>query len=167
MQARRDIRESARWYDERDPEVCDRFINTVGAAFDMISEAPQRWPLVRGLSPGRVMHYYVMSGFPYTIVYQLRAEDTVEILAVAHQKRRAAAGDPVDDTFHIPAAATGTHGSWTISGAARFYEGLSLPDTFDVGNVHQAGILFSSSTDPHLPLTNASPQVVHSYTNFW
>jgi hypothetical protein len=79
----------------------------------------------------------------------------------------AATGDPVDDTFHIPAAAAGTSGTWTISGTARFYEGLSLPDTFDVGNVPQAGILFSTSTDPHLPLANASPQVVHSYTNFW
>lgn len=34
------------------------------------------------------MHYYVMSGFPYTIVYQLRTEDIIEIVAVAHQKRR-------------------------------------------------------------------------------
>jgi plasmid stabilization system protein ParE len=53
-----------------------------------VTEAPQRWPLVKGLPPNRAMHYYVMSGFPYTIVYQLRAEDTVEIMAVAHQKRQ-------------------------------------------------------------------------------
>jgi hypothetical protein len=33
------------------------------------------------------MHYYVMSAFPYTIVYQRRAEDTVEIVAVAHQRQ--------------------------------------------------------------------------------
>jgi hypothetical protein len=34
------------------------------------------------------MHYYVMPDFPYTIVYQGRGEDTVEIVAVAHNKRR-------------------------------------------------------------------------------
>lgn len=67
--------------------VCDRFLSAVGAAFDTVTEAPQRWPLVKGLPPNRVMHYYVMSGFPYTIVYQLRAEDVVEVVAVAHQKR--------------------------------------------------------------------------------
>jgi hypothetical protein len=33
------------------------------------------------------MRYYVMSGFPYTIVYQPRAEDVVEIVAVAHHRR--------------------------------------------------------------------------------
>jgi hypothetical protein len=34
------------------------------------------------------MHYFVMAVFPYTVVYQLRGEDIVEIVAVAHQKRR-------------------------------------------------------------------------------
>ncbi len=61
----------------------------MGGAFDTVTEAPQRWPQVKGLPPNRVMHYYVMSGFPYTIVYQWRAEDTVEIVAVAHHKRQA------------------------------------------------------------------------------
>jgi hypothetical protein len=54
-----------------------------------VTEAPQRWPLVKGLSANRAMHYYVMSGFPYTVVYQLRAEDVIEIVAVAHHKRDA------------------------------------------------------------------------------
>jgi hypothetical protein len=34
------------------------------------------------------MRYYVMAVFPYTVVYQRRDEDLVEIVAVAHQKRR-------------------------------------------------------------------------------
>ncbi len=34
------------------------------------------------------MHYYVMPKFPYTVVYQRRAEDIVEIVAVAHHKRQ-------------------------------------------------------------------------------
>lgn len=87
-QARADVRQGAQWYDERDPDVCDRFLNAVGAAFQTITEAPQRWPLVKGLPANRAMHYYVMSRFPYTIVYQLRVENTLEIVAVAHQKRQ-------------------------------------------------------------------------------
>ena len=88
LQAREDIREGARWYDQRDPAVRARFLNTVGGAFDTILEAPERWPLVQGLPPNRRMRYYVISVFPYTVVYQRRDEDTVEIVAVAHQKRR-------------------------------------------------------------------------------
>jgi len=34
------------------------------------------------------MRYYVMARFPYTVVYQMRDQDLVEIVAVAHQKRR-------------------------------------------------------------------------------
>jgi hypothetical protein len=34
------------------------------------------------------MHYYVMPKFPYTVVYQRRVEDIVEIVAVAHHKRQ-------------------------------------------------------------------------------
>ena len=39
------------------------------------------------------MHYYVMPRFPYTVVYQLRVADTVEIIAVAHHKRRSMFGE--------------------------------------------------------------------------
>ena len=88
LQAREDIRKGAHWYDERDPAVRARFLNSVGGAFDTILEAPERWPLVEGLPPNRHMRYYVMPVFPYTVVYQRRTEDTVEIVAVAHQKRR-------------------------------------------------------------------------------
>ncbi len=65
-----------------------RFLNAVERAFDTFTEAPDRWPLVNGLSPNRRMRYYVMAVFPYTVVYQRRDEDLVEIVAVAHQKRR-------------------------------------------------------------------------------
>ena len=34
------------------------------------------------------MHYYVMPHFPCTVVYQRRGEDVVEIVALAHHKRR-------------------------------------------------------------------------------
>jgi hypothetical protein len=53
-----------------------------------VTDAPERWPLVQGLPPSRRMHYYVMPDFPYTVVYQRRGEDVIEIVALAHQKRR-------------------------------------------------------------------------------
>jgi plasmid stabilization system protein ParE len=89
-QARADIREGAHYYDTEDKtsNVTARFLNAVGAAFDTVTEAPQRWPRVQGLPPNRSMHYYVMQNFPYTVVYQRRGEDTVEIVAVAHHKRQ-------------------------------------------------------------------------------
>ena len=60
----------------------------MGATFDTVTDAPDRWPTVQGLPSNRRMHYYVMPDFPYTVVYQRRGEDTVEIVAIAHHKRR-------------------------------------------------------------------------------
>jgi plasmid stabilization system protein ParE len=83
----RRLAERSSLYDERDPAVGRRFLNDVGAAFDTVTHAPDRWPPVQGLPPTRRMHYYVMSNFPYTVVYRRRGEDTVEIVAVAQHKR--------------------------------------------------------------------------------
>ncbi len=93
-QARADLHEGARYYDAEDKtsNVSARFLNAVGAAFDTVAEAPQPWPRVQGLPPNRSMQYYVMLKFPYTVVYQRRAEDIVEIVAVAHHKRQSKYG---------------------------------------------------------------------------
>lgn len=82
------MREGARFYERRDPDLRRRFLNTLGAVFDLIAEAPLRWPVVRGLPSERPLRYYVMPDFPYTVVFQVRSEDTLQIVAVGHQKRR-------------------------------------------------------------------------------
>jgi len=49
---------------------------------DLVREAPDRWPLFR-----RGLRRYVLSAFPYSIVYRVTS-GTVDVYAVAHAKRR-------------------------------------------------------------------------------
>ena len=74
---------------------------------------------------------------------------------------------PADDrfAFNLPA---GLHGTWTMTGSAQFYEGLTLPPTFAVGNCPMAKILPSTNfgVTPSLPPNSTTP-VIRRYTNFW
>ena len=62
--------------------AAERFLVEVGLALDIIQEAPERWPLFR-----RGLRRYVLSAFPYSIVYRVSPE-TIDVYAVAHAKRR-------------------------------------------------------------------------------
>jgi plasmid stabilization system protein ParE len=70
------------WYHERSVEAAAAFRDDLAHAVEMVAEAPQRWPRLRGM-----VRRYLFPRFPFTIVYRLRAE-TVEIVAVAHEKRK-------------------------------------------------------------------------------
>jgi hypothetical protein len=59
------------------------------------------------------------------------------------------------DTF-MNAAPAGSTGEDTVSAIARFYEGLTLPPAFAVGNNPYAGSRLSSTTDPNLSTSNAT-----------
>ena len=59
-----------------------RFLLEVDQALGVIREAPERWPLYR-----LGMRRYVMSAFPYSIVYRV-SDDAIEVYAIAHAKRR-------------------------------------------------------------------------------
>jgi hypothetical protein len=65
------------------------------------------------------------------------------------------------DSFPPPAGSTGED---SISTVARFYEGLSLPPAFAVGNSPYAGERPSSITDPKLPTSSATLPVTASAT---
>ncbi len=75
---------------------------------------------------------------------------------------------PADDTFawQVPA---NSHGYWTTTGSAQFYDGLKLPNTFGVGKAPMAGPILPSTqygVTPMLPPNNTTP-VNRAYTNFW
>jgi hypothetical protein len=74
--------EAARWYDERSPGLGAAFVAGVQQATARILEAPKRWRLVSGT------RRYLMGRFPFALVYREIAEDEIELVAVAHLKRR-------------------------------------------------------------------------------
>lgn len=80
--AQKDLVAGRDWYESRSLIAAERFLIEVERALDLVREAPERWPLFRlGL------RRYVLSAFPYTIVYRVTS-DNVDVYAVAHTKRR-------------------------------------------------------------------------------
>jgi len=80
--AEAELQDAAAWYDERSPGLGLRFIVTVRKKSEEILEAPQRWPIAAGAR--RVL----MGRFPYALVYREVSDGEIEIVAVAHLKRR-------------------------------------------------------------------------------
>jgi hypothetical protein len=63
-----------------------------------------------------------------------------------------------DDAFSNNAPGT------TVKASARYYDGLTLPDTFKVGGDPSSGILYSTTEDPHLSAEHATDPVERTYT---
>jgi hypothetical protein len=64
---------------------------------------------------------------------------------------------PSDPLANFPnTALSGSTGDESISAVARFYEGLTLPPSFAMGNSPYAGDRLSSIIDPHLPTRDAT-----------
>ena len=80
--AEAELQDACAWYDERVPGLGLRFVRALRKKTEEILEAPDRWPLVGGTR--RIL----MGRFPYAIVYRETPGDEIEIVAVAHLKRR-------------------------------------------------------------------------------
>jgi plasmid stabilization system protein ParE len=70
------------WYAERSPFAARGFLLALDAAVNAVNEAPHRWPQ---RSHG-CRQYFFTSRYPFSLVY--RISDVVEIVAVAHHRRR-------------------------------------------------------------------------------
>jgi plasmid stabilization system protein ParE len=70
------------WYAEHSPFAARGFLLALDAAIASVIEAPERWPE----RAHRCRQYLFQSKYPYWLVYRLSSE--VEIVAVAHQRRR-------------------------------------------------------------------------------
>ncbi len=80
--AEAELFEAARWYDERSPGLGAAFVDAVRDATNLVLEAPQRWRLIRGT------RRYLMGRFPFAVVYRETTDEQVEVVAIAHLKRR-------------------------------------------------------------------------------
>jgi toxin ParE1/3/4 len=73
---------AARWYRQRSPRAAIRFVDEINQVVQRILESPQRWP--RGPRGTRKAK---LPCFPFIVIYR-EADDTIQILAVAHGRRR-------------------------------------------------------------------------------
>lgn len=70
------------WYLARDERVASGFLDEVSRAMEMITRAPQRWPVSTA-----DVHKFVLRRFPFLIFYR-DIPSMIQILAVAHGRRR-------------------------------------------------------------------------------
>lgn len=74
--------EARNWYAARSPLAARGFLLALEEAVQAVTEAPERWPKHRY---GCRRHVF-SNQYPYTLIYRFSAG--LEIVAVAHQKRR-------------------------------------------------------------------------------
>ena len=81
-EASREVDEAHAWYRQRSDVAAQAFALDLDHALDAIGRSPERWPITR-----HGERRFVLSKFPYSIVYRIRADD-VFVTALAHQRRR-------------------------------------------------------------------------------
>jgi plasmid stabilization system protein ParE len=81
-EARAEALESEAWHSERDPSVAVAFAAELERAVEAIAETPLAWPPHRSGTRRRLLRK-----FPYAVVYRTLT-DRVQVVAVAHQRRR-------------------------------------------------------------------------------
>jgi plasmid stabilization system protein ParE len=77
-----ELNEAAEWYSERRVGLGLEFLSAIREKIATILEAPARWRPVNGAR--RVL----VGRFPYAVVYREISDDEIEIVAVAHYRRR-------------------------------------------------------------------------------
>jgi toxin ParE1/3/4 len=83
-EAEEELTEAARWYEARRPGLGVELVMMLERAVDEIREAPEASPLWQ---PGRPYRKFVMRRFPYVVMFTVD-DDSVEVVAIAHAKRR-------------------------------------------------------------------------------
>jgi plasmid stabilization system protein ParE len=79
--AESDVEDAATWYESRKSELGGRFLESVEAALDSLSENPQQYPIVH-----RDVRRILIGGFPYALFFVLRG-GAVRVTACMHTRR--------------------------------------------------------------------------------
>ncbi len=80
-EARTDVAEAHLWYRQRGPGLDRRFLDSVEACVDSISEHPERGAVVEG-----TVRRLLLRGFPYGVFYALYPNEAV-VIACLHGAR--------------------------------------------------------------------------------
>jgi toxin ParE1/3/4 len=81
-EAKSEMQESASWYDDKVDDLGLDFLLEVKNAESHIVQNPELWPNYEAGT-----RRYIMQRFPFAVIY-LTSEEKVQIIAVAHCKRK-------------------------------------------------------------------------------
>jgi len=82
-EALREAENARDWYARRSIPAAFAFINELTHAVELLKEAPRMWPV---FSFGT--RRYSLARFPFSIIYRLKSDELIEIIALMHQKKR-------------------------------------------------------------------------------
>jgi plasmid stabilization system protein ParE len=74
--------DAAEWYESRRSGLGHEFVNAIRNRVEDIRETPERWALAHSVRRALV------TKFPYAVVYRELADGEIQIIAVAHLRRR-------------------------------------------------------------------------------
>jgi plasmid stabilization system protein ParE len=83
VEAGRELIKAAQFYEAQRDNLGDEFLDEVDAGIASILEVPERWAKLDD-----EYRRYQLHRFPYGLVYHRISEDTIEIVAVMHLRRR-------------------------------------------------------------------------------
>jgi hypothetical protein len=86
--AQAELIHAATRYEQEREGLGAEFLRAVDRALGLVVAAPERWPLAPRVSPRRGARRYVLERFPYAVTYRLIGDHELEVVAVAHHKRR-------------------------------------------------------------------------------
>jgi plasmid stabilization system protein ParE len=84
--AKRDLREAATWYRERDPNLAGRFLDEVYKTLALLQQFPHTGGPVFGVADPNTRQLPV-DNFPYQVVFK-RLPLRIAVLAIAHERRK-------------------------------------------------------------------------------
>jgi len=82
-----DLRDALEFYASRSPEHSERFLARLTEGVMEISEHPARYPREEHVGRNREVRRYVLTNFPYSLIYEVEPRGIL-IVAVAHHSRR-------------------------------------------------------------------------------
>jgi toxin ParE1/3/4 len=84
-EAATEVRHARDWYAARDTELGDRLVAAVDAAVERVAGRPLSFPVVALVPTARRAQ---LRNFPFLLVFRVLPGDVIEVLALAHMRRR-------------------------------------------------------------------------------
>lgn len=81
--AQLELEDAALFLEARERSLGERFLQAVSTSLILIQEHPRAWQTVAG----DIRRCKVL-GFPYGVIFVLRSDEDIEVIAVAHERRR-------------------------------------------------------------------------------
>lgn len=86
-EAHDELRQAAHRYSEISNKLGERFVSAVESALESVLDPAFRWGFYRDRISEPQVYARSVAGFPFQVVYVLRAEEVV-VLAYAHERRQ-------------------------------------------------------------------------------